>query len=79
MDVSQSSTRGEGSIAREAVEGVVEDAEYIVEYIVESSDETVETMDGDDYGRGVLKEVEVNRDDELRDEGATRSTATRER
>lgn len=33
-------------------------------------------MDGDDDGRGVLKEVEVNRDDELRDEGATRSTAT---
>ena len=32
-------------------------------------------MDGDDDGRGVLKEVEVNRDDELRDEGA-RSTAT---
>ena len=44
-----------------------------------SSDETVETMDGDDAGRGVLKEVEVNRDDELRDEGATRSTATERR
>ena len=73
MDVSQSSTRGEGSIAREAVEGAVEDASN-----TSSNRRTrrTETMDGDDDGRGVLKEVEVNRDDELRDEGATRSTAT---
>ena len=45
MDVSQSSTRGEGSIAREAVEGAVEDASNT------SSNRRIVGRDGRDDGR----------------------------